>query len=66
MEESKEKLIREFEELKSLELEAAHLYKNLLPLITDSTDAAVLTGIVKDEHRHADIAQEIIDIIKSA
>jgi rubrerythrin len=60
----KEDLIRQFEELKGLELGAEHLYRDLLPLITDEEDKNKIQSVINDEIEHALMVQKIIDIIK--
>lgn len=61
---NKEDLIRQFEELKGLELGAEHLYQDLLPYVTDEEDKNKIQSIINDEIEHALMVQKIIDIIK--
>jgi rubrerythrin len=64
----KEKMISEFEMAKSLEVSAAELYEKI------ASDADIEQQNVKtafktlagDEQRHAEIVQEIIDLIDKA
>lgn len=65
MDEDQVKLIRNFEELRGFELQAYNLYKSLLPLIADEHDQAIVRDIMQDERRHAELVQEIIDILKA-
>lgn len=48
-----------------MELDAYAMYQKALPSISQSTDRDILSSIIKDEQRHADIAQQIIDLLKS-
>ena len=52
---------------KSLELSAAELYEKIAadPDIEDQNIKTAFKNIAKDEHRHADIVQEIINIINT-
>ncbi|PIY96282.1 MAG: hypothetical protein COY66_04570 [Candidatus Kerfeldbacteria bacterium CG_4_10_14_0_8_um_filter_42_10] len=65
MTEKVEKLIREIEELKLLEEEAAKLYRSIIPSISDLGDKKILEDIAQDEVRHARMAQAVVDILKS-
>jgi rubrerythrin len=65
MDEDRSKLIRNFEELRGFELQAYNLYKSLLPLIADKQDQATVRGIMQDEAHHAELVQEIIDILEA-
>lgn len=57
------KLIRQFEELKSLEDYSAELYTSILPEITEATDKAAIRSIITDEHKHSKMAQAIIELL---
>lgn len=63
----KQNLIEEFEMSKSLELSAAELYEEIAadPAIEDQAIKTTFKNLAKDEHRHADIVQEIINIINT-
>lgn len=60
------KLLRYFEVLKSMELEAFAMYKKALPGLPGGVDSDILSGIMRDEQRHADIVQKIIDLLQTA
>lgn len=64
----KEKIIREFETMKSLELSAHDLYKRIAddPGIEPQKLRAMFASLAKDERDHADVVQEIIDIVTNA
>lgn len=66
MNQTKETLLNSFMELKNMETRAAKLYESILPDVTDPKDQEILKGIIKDEYRHEQIAQEIIDLLKDA
>lgn len=57
------KLIRYFVVLKSMEVEAYAMYQKALPGLVDGADHDVLAGIMHDELRHADMVQQIIDLL---
>ena len=63
----KQNLIEEFEMAKSLELSAAELYEKIAaaPDIQDQNIKTTFKNLAKDEHRHAEIVQEIINIINT-
>lgn len=65
MDEKLEKLIRGCREIKLLEIEAQKIYSELLPFITDSKDQVILQGIIADEVRHEQIAQQAIDLLST-
>jgi rubrerythrin len=64
----KSEIIREFETMKSLELSARDLYTQ----IAAAQDAGpqkiktAFTSLAADEQRHADLVQEIINIVTNA
>ncbi|MFA5106989.1 MAG: hypothetical protein WC497_01530 [Patescibacteria group bacterium] len=58
-------LIREFAELKEMELNAGGLYQSILPSISDPADLKILEGIIADENRHAAMVQGIINILEA-
>ena len=60
-----EKLIREVEEIKELELQAETFYGTLAQQISDAGDRAIIEGIAKDERKHAQMAESIIRTLKS-
>ena len=64
MDQAKEKLVREFEELKSLERHAYEVYQTLYPLINKEKDQEKLKGIMADELNHEKIVGQIIETIK--
>lgn len=57
-------LIRNIEELHSLEKQAYHLYETILPKIADPHDRQTVEGIMRDELRHAQLAEEIIALLR--
>lgn len=61
----KKTMISEFEMAQSLELSAAELYDEIAsaPDIEDQSIKTTFKTLAKDEHRHAQIVQEIIDLI---
>jgi hypothetical protein len=60
----KEKIIGEFETLKSFELSAHGLYTRIAhsPRVTEPKIGDIFAGLA-DERRHADLVQEIIDLV---
>lgn len=65
MTEDRRKLVRYFEVLKSMELEAYTMYEKALPGLPSGVDSDILSGIMRDEQRHAGIAQKIIDLLQT-
>ncbi|MHC4740982.1 MAG: ferritin family protein [Planctomycetota bacterium] len=63
----KQNLKEEFEMAKSIEISAAELYEQIAsaPDIEDQTIKTTFKNLAKDEHRHAEIVQEIINIINT-
>ncbi len=61
----KKRLISEFEMAKSLELSAAELYAKIASdgNIQEQNVKTAFKTLAQDEHRHAQIVQEIIDLI---
>lgn len=64
MEDARKKLIRQIEELKSMEDAAFRLYKDLLPLITNPADRKDLQKIIHDEQSHSLLASKIIELLR--
>jgi rubrerythrin len=65
---TKDEIIREFETMKSIELSAHEVYQDIA---TDRTLGpekvkTVFKSLAADEQRHADLVQEIIDIVSNA
>jgi len=62
----KKRLISEFEMAKSLELSAAELYAKIASDadIQEQNVKTAFKTLAQDEHRHAEIVQEIIDLIE--
>ncbi|MBN1361232.1 MAG: hypothetical protein JW993_11595 [Sedimentisphaerales bacterium] len=64
----KEKIIREFETMKSLELSARDLYARIAadPSIEPPKVRNTFATLAKDEQKHADVVAEIIGIVTGA
>ena len=62
----KEKMISEFEMAKGMELSAAELYTKIASdaNIEEQSVKTAFKKLAEDEHRHAEIVQEIIDLIE--
>ena len=62
------KIIDEFETMKSFELSAHNLYARIAddPRISERKVKDAFRKLAEDERRHADLVQEIIDLIKKA
>ena len=65
---TKNEIIREFEAMKSIELSAHEIYHDIA---TDRTLGpekfkTVFRSLAADEQRHANLVQEIIDIVSNA
>lgn len=58
-----EKLIREVEEIKELELQAETFYRSLATQIFDQADREIIEGIAKDEQKHVRMAEAIIQML---
>lgn len=65
MDEAKEKLYQNFNQLKGMERQAYNLYKGLLPKISDSIDRRYVEEIMQDELRHEKMVQEILDLLEA-
>lgn len=65
---AKDKIIREFETMKSLELSARDLYARIAaePTVEPQKLRNAFASLAKDEQNHADVVQEIIDIVTDA
>ena len=59
------KLVRQFEELKTMEDDSARLYATLLPDISDVADRGSIESVIADEQKHSKMAQSIVDILRS-
>ena len=59
-------LISEFEMAKGMELSAAELYEKIAadPDIEDKKIKTAFNTLARDEHRHAQLVQQIIDLIE--
>ncbi len=66
MTQDREALIVRFTELASIEREAGRMYKTLLPFVTDAVDRNIVNGIMLDEKRHEEMAQEIVTLLQAA
>jgi len=64
----KGEIIREFETMKSLELSARDLYTQIAAASDTEPQKvkAAFTSLAADEQRHADLVQEIINIVNNA
>ncbi len=60
-----DQLLRELEEIKSLEDKAHDLYQSLLSQVEDATDQKNLERVASDEIKHSKIVQTIINIVKA-
>jgi rubrerythrin len=65
---AKERIIREFETMKSLELSARDLYTRIAadPSVEPQKVRNVFSSLAKDEQQHAHIVQEIVNIVTNA
>ena len=61
----KDKIIGEFETMKSYELSARDLYAQIAAdrRVNEQRVKDVFTNLAADEQRHADLVQEIIDLV---
>jgi rubrerythrin len=61
----KDKIIGEFETMRSFELSAHDLYAQIAadPRVTDPRIRDAFVELARDERRHAELAQEIIDLV---
>ncbi|MHC4111869.1 MAG: hypothetical protein ACYSUY_12400 [Planctomycetota bacterium] len=64
----KDKIISEFESMKSFEESTRDLYLRIssAPSIEDRNIKDVFGKIAKDEQRHAELVQKIIDIVNAS
>jgi len=64
----KDKIISEFETMKSFETSARDLYIKISsdPGVEDRHIKNVFAKIAEDEQRHADLVQKIIDIVNTS
>ncbi len=64
----KDKIIGEFETMKSFEVSARDLYIRISsdPRVEDESIKDTFKKIAEDEQRHADIVQKIINIVSNA
>ncbi|MFH1207634.1 MAG: hypothetical protein V1668_03435 [Patescibacteria group bacterium] len=65
MKDSIEKLINDCMEIKFMKVKAEQLYSDLLPCFRDKKNRAVIQGIITDNHYHAQIAQQTIDLLRA-
>jgi rubrerythrin len=65
---AKNDIIREFETMKGFELSARDLYTQIAasPDITEAKIKTAFNSLATDEQRHADLVQEIINIVTNA
>lgn len=61
----KTKIVCEFETMKSFELSARDLYREIAgdPRVQEPKIKDAFRRLAEDEHRHAELVQEIIDLI---
>lgn len=61
-------ILREFETMKSFELSARDLYAKIAtdPHVGSQKIKAAFASLAADEQRHADLVQEIINIVTNA
>ncbi|MFA5134422.1 MAG: hypothetical protein WC505_01385 [Patescibacteria group bacterium] len=65
MNNSIDSLIRQIEELKSMEDAAYHLYGTILPDISDPQDRAAVQRVQIEEEKHSKMAARILTILRS-
>jgi rubrerythrin len=65
---TKADILREFETMKSFELSARDLYTKIAadPHVGPQKIKTAFASLAADEQRHADLAQEIINIVTNA
>ncbi len=65
---SKEKILAEFETMKSLELSARDLYARIAvdPTVRQKKVKDTFAALAREELQHAEAVQEIIDIIRAS
>ena len=64
----KKKIIRDFEVMKGFELSAKDFYTRIYsdPKVEEQQVKKAFRTIAEDEQRHAEIVQEIIDLVNNA
>ncbi len=64
----KDHILREFETMKSFELSAHDLYNRIAasPKVEPQKIKTAFASMAADEQRHADLVQEIIDLLRHA
>lgn len=64
----KDKIVGEFETMKTFELSAHDLYARIAndPSVTEPRIKTAFRGLAEDEKRHADLVQEIINTVNNA
>ena len=65
---SKDEILADFEMMQSIELSAHDLYSRIAADLTDGPEKirTAFTSLAADEKRHADLVQEIINIVTNA
>jgi rubrerythrin len=65
---NRDKIVQEFETMKSLELSAYDLYRQIArdTRVTDLKVKDTFKRLANDERHHADLVQEIIDLVRQA
>jgi rubrerythrin len=65
---TKSAIIREFETMKSFELSARDLYTQIAadPTVAPQQVKTAFASLAADEQRHADLVQEIINLVTNA
>jgi rubrerythrin len=65
---TKDHVLREFETMKSFELSARDLYSRISanPNVAPQKIKTAFASLAADEQRHADLVQEIIDLVNHA
>jgi rubrerythrin len=65
---NKAKIISELATMKSYELSARDLYRQIAadPQVVEPEIRDAFTRLAEDEHRHAELVQEIIDLVEKA
>jgi hypothetical protein len=56
-------LLKEFEEILTLEIRAKHFYDHYIEQVDDPEVKEILTSIRDDEKMHVKVAEELIEII---
>jgi rubrerythrin len=65
---SKEKIVGEFETMKSFELSAKDLYARIAvdPTVRQKKVKDTFAALAREEQQHAQVVQEIIDLIRQS